>query len=330
MGKTRKKRITGLLGKGAAGNVYNARSDTLYKTVQQDQIVSIQIYTSKQSEIPTLNDAASIRAFFAFLQKQPDIIVKTFKTTYFSSIKGNFYEELEENRRVIDKYERHAKKYLTISPITGFRSLKMMGAALKLRNGTETYMLFGYRCENNYDVKFDKLLVDILESLVQIQKTQYLHNDIKLNNIVLCGSRYKLIDWGKASGYGYLRGANFIGTNPIKWYLMGFPPKMCISLMLIRMRINHPSLYHLPLFTNVYDTINTEFKMIISKPFSYENLLKTYEPCFDVFMVGMMLLVAIHTHSLDEMHYLPIVLALVSLTRPLTATKALELVKRTL
>ena len=96
------------------------------------------------------------------------------------------------------------------------------------------------------------------------------------------------------------------------------------------MRINHPSLSYLPLFTNVYDTIKTEFKKILSEPSSYDSLLKTYEPCFDVFMVGMMLLVAIHTHSLDETRYLPIVLALVSLTRPLTATKALELVKRTL
>jgi serine/threonine protein kinase len=330
MGKTRKKRITGLLGKGAAGNVYNARSETLYDTIGKDSISVIEFYTIEQSKSFTLNNKADIDEFFAFLKTRPDIIVKIFKNSKMSSLKENFNDELQQNREVIKKYGSHVNKYLTIAPITGFRSHKLLGAQLIRQNGTVIYIIFGHRCDNNFVVNIDKILRDVLESLTQIQKTHYLHNDIKLNNMVLCGSRYKIIDWGKGCKFGQIRGGNFRGTSPIKWYLLGIPPNVAIYLMKINTRLHYPIFYYLPLFINVYNSIKTEFEMIISKPFSYEKLLKTYEPCFDVFMVGMMLLLAIHTHSLDETRYLPIVLALVSLTRPLTATKALELVKRTL
>jgi hypothetical protein len=168
--------------------------------------------------------------------------------------------------------------------------------------------------------------VDLLESLAVLQKAKYLHNDIKLDNIVLCGNRYKLIDWGRAGPFKDIIQGTLIGTNPVKWYLMGVPPSACMLALKLRTRQRYPSFSYSSLFAEIYDQIEQEFHEIV-KDSSYSSLQR-YVPCFDVFMVGMMLLHVIHVHALDETRYLPVVKALVSLKKPLTATKALALVKR--
>ena len=313
--KTRKRKITGALGKGAQGTVYNARSSTLYTELAR--IVSIELYTTTTNVL-----LDNPHPFLTFLRLQPDIIVKTLKN------KQSFLDELHENRIIIRCYKGQASKYLTIAPLKGFRSLQITGALAKRRDGSEIYLIFGIRCDNQFDVRIDQLLVDLLESLAVLQKAEYLHNDIKLDNVVLCESRYKLIDWGLSSPYDPYKIGNRVGTHPIKWYMRGVPPAICVRILKLRIRMIHPSFSYSSLYSEVYNQIQREFKEVIRKPFSYEQLLATYAPTFDVFMVGMMLLVAIHTHSLDEARYLPIVKALVSLKKPLTATKALAICDR--
>jgi len=315
--KTRKqkRKITGVLGKGAAGTVYNARSTTLSAELQA--IESIELYVANRRANVSLTE---VRPFLTFLQTQSDIIVKTLTN------KQSFLNELQENRAVIECYGAQAPKYLTIAPLKGFRSLQITGALVKRTNGSEIYLIFGHRCDNRFDVRIDQLLVDLLESLAVLQKAKYLHNDIKLDNVVLCGNRYKLIDWGRAGPFKDIIQGTLIGTNPVKWYLMGVPPSACMLALKLRTRQRYPSFSYSSLFAEIYDQIEQEFYEIV-KDSSYSSLQR-YIPCFDVFMVGMMLLHAIYGHALDETRYLPVVKALVSLKKPLTATKALAFVKR--
>jgi serine/threonine protein kinase len=315
--KTRKQKITGVLGKGAAGTVYNARSTALSAELQA--IESIELYVTNRVANVSLTE---VRPFLTFLQTQSDIIVKTLTN------KQSFLDELQENRAVIECYGAQATKYLTIAPLKGFRSLQITGALVKRTNGSEIYLIFGYRCDNQFDVRIDQLLVDLLESLVVLQKAKYLHNDIKLDNVVLCGNRYKFIDWGLSSPYLPFQIGNRFGTHPIKWYLRGIPPVLCVRILKLRLRTMYPSFSYSSLYSEVYNQIQREFKEVIQKPFSYEQLLATYASSFDIFMVGMMLLITIHTHTLDETRYLPVVKSLVSLKKPLSAAKALALVKR--
>ena len=317
--KTRKqtRKITGILGKGAAGTVYNARSTTLSAELQA--IESIELYVANRAANVSLTE---VRPFLTFLQKQSDIIVKTLTN------KQSFLDELQENRAVIECYGQTASKYLTIAPLKGFRSLQITGALVKKKGGSEIYLIFGHRCDNQYTMKINKMLMDILESLTVLQKARYLHNDIKLDNIVLCGSQYRLIDWGRAGRFEDLIQGTLLGTNPMKWYVMGIPPRACMLALKLRTRQKYPSYSYSSLFTEIYDTIQQEFYERIRESSAHSSFIKTYAPCFDVFMVGMMLLHAIYTYSLDQERYLPVVKALVSLKKPLTAAKALALVKR--
>ena len=283
------------------------------------QAESAELYVTNRAANVSLT---AVRPFLTFLQSRNDIIVKTLTN------KQTFLDELEENRAVIKCYGSQASKYLTIAPLKGFRSLQIAGALIKRKGGSELYLIFGHRCDNQFDIQIDRLLVDLFESLTALQKAHYLHNDIKLDNIVLCGNRYKLIDWGLSSPYDPFKIGNRFGTHPIKWYLRGIPPNLCVRILKLRLRIMYPSFPYSSLYTDVYTQIEREFKEVIKQLFSYEQLLIVYAASFDVFMMGMLLLIMIHTHSLDQGRYLPIVKALVSLKNPLTATKALALVKR--
>jgi serine/threonine protein kinase len=233
----------------------------------------------------------------------------------------HFMDEITINREVVRRYGSHAAAYLTVAPIKGFRSLNLMGAVLT-RGTMHTYMIFGHKCNNHYDMHVNMLLSNVVDSLCVLHKAKFLHNDIKLDNIVLCDSRYKLIDWGRAGTIDNLIQGTLTTTNPVKWLLMGVPAKACVPALKLRTRMLHPSYSYSSLFERVYSRIQDEFNIVTAKPFSYERLSHTYVPCFDVFMTGMMLLHAIHVYKLDEATYLPIVHTFISLIHPLNPLQA--------
>jgi serine/threonine protein kinase len=326
--QTRKK-ITGALGEGFYGIAYNSRSNTLYDQFKEDRIQSIRLQTQNPKDEQVINDEAGINDFLHFLKTRNDIIVKTYKTTYLltgTRHKDNYRTEIQENRKIIGLYGPEAKNYLTIYPISGFRDLDILGAVFTLRHRRTVYMLFGHRCNNHYDVKPTKMVKDLLKSLVVLQKSKYLHNDIKLENIVLCGSTYKLIDWGQAGGFHQFHMGDMIGTSPIKWYMMGYPNVFTDNIMALRTQMVNSSFKFSKLFREVNEQVQTEYHEVIGSGISYAALVKRYVPSFDVFMVGMLLLRAIHKFHLNQQIYLPIVKKLVSLKEPLDAKAALAAV----
>ena len=324
-----KKKIRGALGEGFYGITYNSRSATLYSKFNADRIQSIRLCCLRGEHV--LTDRGSIDSFLAYLKGGSEFAVKTYKTTYYltgTESKENFEIEMAENRKLLSIYGLQAKKYLTVYPIQGFRGLSIIGSIITLRDNPPFYMIFGHRCNNNYTIEPRKMLIDLLKSLVILQKHRYLHNDIKLENIVECCQQYKFIDWGQAGPYNNLHIGDMIGTSPIKWYLMGFPDLFSTNMMALRTQMVNSDFKYSDIFTEVHQQIFMEYNEIITSQPSNKNLRKTYTATFDVFMVGMLLLRAIHRFQLDIDTWLPIVKRLVSLTNPLNAAKALAVVSR--
>jgi hypothetical protein len=169
------------------------------------------------------------------------------------------------------------------------------------------------------------MLSDLLQSLEVLRVHRYLHNDIKLENIILCGSTYKFIDWGQAGSFKQLHMGDMIGTSPIKWYLMGFPEIYTENIMALRTHMVNSDFRFSELFLDVHKQVQIEYEEIVASSPSFKSLVRKYTDTFDVFMVGMMLLRAIHKYNLDQGKWLPLVKAMVSLKNPLNAKDALKL-----
>jgi len=314
------------LGEGFYGITYNGRSNTLYSQFKEEGIQSIRLYTIDKEHV--LVDPQDIHDFLQYLKTQRDLLIKTYKTNFLltgSRRQDNFNVELAENKQILSVYGSKAKAYLTLYPITGFRSYKLLGASLHLHEASDIFMLFGHKCQNTFTVKPDQMLKDLLKSLDILRKARYLHNDIKIDNIVLCDNTYKFIDWGQAGSFNQLHMGDMIGTSPIKWYLMGFPELYTDHIMALRTQMVNSDFRFSELFDEVHRQIQDEYHEIVASGPSFKSLVRTYTDTFDVFMLGMVLLRAIHLYKLDLGRWLPVVKALVSLKKPLNAKEALKL-----
>jgi serine/threonine protein kinase len=275
-----------------------------------------------------LVDSHDIHEFLHYLKTQKDLLVKTYKTNFLltgSRRQDNFNVELAENKRILSVYGSKAKAYLTLYPITGFRSYTLLGASLHLHEANDFYMIFGHRCQNKFSIEPNHMLRDLLKSLEILQKARYLHNDIKLENIVLCDNTYKFIDWGQAGSFNQLHMGDMIGTSPVKWHLMGFSELYTDHIMALRTQMVNSDFRFSQLFDEVQQQIHNEYQEIVASSPSFKSLVRTYTDTFDVFMLGMVLLRAIHKYGLDTIKWLPLVKALVSLKKPLNAKEALKL-----
>jgi len=335
MAQTRKHK-TGFLGEGFHGRTYrlsyNSRGNTFYKHVKAHKIDSINLYVANKEETVLLSSNTEINDFMKYLHSKTDVIAKIFKNTFYytgMTPKQDFENEISTNKEIIKRYGKNANKMLTVSPITGFNNLKIQGMHVILMSGKELYVAFGTECRNKYAMDADKFLVEILESLVILQAANYQHNDIKLDNIVLCDSRYKLIDWGQAGPFDDLNFGEMMYTDPIKWYLKGAPMFIAKSVMQVSSGIKNSGYRSSELFSEIYSTISAEIDTVLNTVKDTKTLLKMYRKTFDIFMVGMTLVHAIHTYKLNAHKYLPLAKMLISIKEPIhSAAKALQTVKK--
>ena len=327
----------GLLGEGFHGKTYRVgynskKSDSLYNYIDKENIIKIKLYTLNPKNDTFLTEEKDIAEFLKYLHKKKDTIAKIFKNTYFytgKTVDEDLKEELDANLKVIHYYGKDAKKYLTISPVTGFRNLKIIGANIEIKEHDDIYITFSTECDNKYGMDADKFIVEILESVAVLQKAGYQHNDIKLDNIVLCENRYKLIDWGQAGFLNEIKFGDMICSNPIKWYLKGAPKFVAKPLMKVRASLINSGYKNSELFNEIYTSVNNEFEVVTSTIQDKETLFKVYKDTFDVFMVGMTLVHAIHRFKLDEQKYVPLAKKLISLINPIhDATEALRMTKK--
>jgi len=79
---------------------------------------------------------------------------------------------------------------------------------------------------NSFSEKeFVKFVKNILIELVEIQKLNLAHGDIKLDNIMKCGNKYELIDWenSRKLDYPYLVKHRYLGLSPLYFKILYGP-----------------------------------------------------------------------------------------------------------
>jgi serine/threonine protein kinase len=190
------------------------------------------------------------------------------------------------------------------------------------------YSIFNIRCNPQYGFDIKKFTIDILKSLESFNGT---HNDIKLDNIVLCSDKYKLIDWGKSSSKDKLRFGTTTTASPIKYYiysgLAAVGRHYFVKTKRIKSWYNFQEIVKTSEFRYQYARILKEYDAEI-KSTTKQKLFEKYKDTFDVFALGMTLLYGVLHFSVDYEVYRPLIETLASVEKPLNASEALLYAKK--
>ena len=320
--KTRKKGR--MLGEGFYGKTYQLEALPL----DNQKIESIVLYTDKKTNI--LLKGSDLKEFLAFLGKTKGIIAKVFKDRFLligATNADHFMQELETNERILRAYKNHMK-FLTITPLRGFRKLNITGMQV-ISTTASMYVIFSTMCKNVFTVHDVTPLKDMMESIAVLQKGGYHHNDIKIDNIVKCSDRFKLIDWGQASPLDQLYLGDMISTSPIKWYIMGAPSYYADKFMDLRATAIDMEYEAWPPFREQEERIRNEFFSVLGRSQDKEELMQKYKKTFDIFMAAMTFLQLIHKYRLNYKKYKPLIETLTSLEKPISdPAEALNLIKK--
>jgi hypothetical protein len=332
LNRTRRNNGGAKLGEGAqaiAYDVYSESDESLY-SLTKDKTNKIELFFP-DGKTETLSSPEEIEKFLESLKSLTNSIAKVLKPKGFFSfenINKNFIEELDINRTIINLYGlKNAKKYLTLAGIEIHG--KSVSAAIFTGEGSKVYAIFNNKCNGNYDMDIKQFATDILESLSHLPSN---HNDIKLDNIVRCSDRYKLIDWGKNAPRHKLIRASSTTTNPIKFYLM-YKLSTVAKMIFTKMKpsgvhwFNFNETTKTDEFKEIYNKIMAEFQEEI-KTNSRSNIMKKFTDTFDVFAFGMTVLYAVIHFKLDFQKYKPLIEALTSLKDPLNAKQGLAFSKK--
>lgn len=355
--KTRKKE-SGLLAKGKHGAAYDLGRkngvllfDILDKEIAN--VASINIYGLDKKSTKSINTPEEIKQFNDFLNNTKNKIVKVMKTdSKFNKekiIEKDFNEEIVLNRKVIDIYGQKSKTFLTVQPIGTFKHVDLIAALVTLNNGEKMHLIFGHKCNNNFKLNMRKMVVDILESFVVLQKKGYQHDDVKIDNIVLCEDKYKLIDWGKLRSNERVTLRTIFGLNhsPILLYLYSgnkygskdsliskLPGNLTFGLE--KFLIKHfdknlkwiKEMENFPLFTETIERAGLELQLIMKMYPSSDKLHAKYKNTYDIYMFGISIIYAIFKYKLNPDKYKSLVDKFTSLLNPVKdAEDAIKWVK---
>jgi hypothetical protein len=315
-------------GRSIAYDIYSETGDSLYSIVKTSNISSVEVFFPN-GKVQITND---IEKFLEKLKTCNQSMCKLLKPSGFLSFvttKNNFIEEINNNQKIIDIYGlKNAKKYTTLTGAI-IDGKNVAGAIFS--GERNIYVIFNTKCISKYNFDIKQFTFDILESLTHFSEN---HNDIKLDNIVKCSDRYKLIDWDKFGSRDKLIRATTFTTNPVKLYLIyGISPLIKITFgnqsFINEQSIGFPviGVTSSPEFTEIYYKIIGEYHEEISSKTSAE-LFEKYKDTFDVFSVGMTLFYGIYHFQLDYQKYKPLIEKLTSLKEPLNAKEALAFAKK--
>lgn len=343
--KTRKLRKTGgsLLGEGITGKTVNvgciSGGNSFCKEIEGkvDLVKEIIIYDSEKGSI-FLKEKKDILQFVDFVHSLHKKIAKVIKDPppFIKKSKQEiFFDELQSNRKIIDIYGTQSDMFLTIAPIK-YKDLQILGAQVILSNASPIYVVFGQKCKNRFQIlsshKLKVWLNHILNSLIILQKKEFMHNDIKPDNTVLCDNTFTLIDWGFACPMNYKDFKKSDGDDmfisPIRWYITGTSKNESFNKLIEKTKRKNKRLYTSSIWRTFFSYIEEEVNYALSLHLSHEQLFERYKYALDVMMIGITIVEVVHNSNLSWRFWKPVVEKLVSHREPMTAEKALQYVKQ--
>ncbi len=170
---------------------------------------------------------ATTLELFSNIQSRKDMVVKQLEKTIFQ-------RELDIYQLFVSKFSNQFLKTATTLTSIPLKSISCVGLQID-----QNYFIFQRKCETTllFRIKsltvseFKQMIHSVLVSLVEYQKHDLFHNDIKPDNIMVCRDSYTIIDYGKVLTYKDMKriyttkteeeqpyGSDFF-TSPIAFYI---------------------------------------------------------------------------------------------------------------
>jgi len=212
-------------------NNNNSDNFTLYNELKYTNPDKITLFTlNKQKEI----DNKYINDILILIKKNnKNTLVKKFAVNsfIFGSNKNNFFNEFNSYKSLISIFKKNISKYTTIKK--GFTYNNNDIYAISFNNNYYIFLEKCFKTLDNIDFNpklINKCIKDIFEILFILYKNNFIHNDIKPDNIILCKNRFKIIDWessnfikDQASTFINSKNGNLVFNHPIKFYKINLP-----------------------------------------------------------------------------------------------------------
>ena len=223
------------ISEGFIGNIIDVYSTdendeiTLYNMIKKSNKNRILLYGLNKI-IKVYNKTDEI---LKLLENKTDTVAKLFKrgNIIIGNSKYAFKNNMTSIRNLTQIFGKNIPKYTTIIPIFNYEGTDIYGMSYRFN-----YFIFQEKCIETVDninftqIEFNKFIKEIYESLLILKKNNFIHNDIKGDNIIKCNNKYKLIDWDLASyinnpnmSFASGSGGNFLFNHPIKFYYYGIP-----------------------------------------------------------------------------------------------------------
>jgi serine/threonine protein kinase len=233
-----------------------------------------------------LND--SFDEILELLEDKTNYIVKKFKRGNIISgnAKFNFNNEMKSIKTLFKIYGDEISNYTAIKPIFNYNNIDIYAISY-----SNHFYIFQEKCYKTIDKiqftqdEFNKMINDIYESLLILQKNNFLHNDIKADNIIYCDNKYKIIDWelsysvnSKFKSFFKGSGGNFLFNHPYKFYNLGIPLFIYNFFNYIFKRIDYKAnswIYKLKSYKILNNKIRDSFDYLVENKTG--NLYKYYD-----------------------------------------------------
>jgi len=233
-----------------------------------------------------LND--SFDEILELLEDKTNYIVKKFKRGNIISgnAKFNFNNEMKSIKTLFKIYGDEISNYTAIKPIFNYNNIDIYAISY-----SNHFYIFQEKCYKTIDKiqftqdEFNKMINDIYESLLILQKNNFLHNDIKADNIIYCDNKYKIIDWElgysttkKIKSFFKGSGGNFLFNHPYKFYNLGIPLFIYNFFNYIFKRIDYKAnswIYKLKSYKILNNKIRDSFDYLVENKTG--NLYKYYD-----------------------------------------------------
>ena len=284
--------------KGRTFDVYNENDDdnenqkdynNFYSKFSNENPNEIVLYSLNKTITIKDSNNKEKEQILSLLKHKTNFIIKEFKrgNLILGNGRYNFRNELKSIKKLATIYKDKLSHYTTIKPIFKYNNIDVYAMSYDWK-----FYIFQEKCYKTLDNidftqnEFDKMIKDIYESLLILQKNSYLHNDIKFDNIIYCDNKYKIIDWDiSISGYSHnksiLRGnaGNFTFNHPIKFYNLGTTIFIYNFAYLIFKSLQKKSdkwIYNLESFKLIEKKAQESANILIETN-KYKNLTKHYD-----------------------------------------------------
>ena len=272
--------------KGQVLEIYNENKQdkkTLYNDFITGDVNEVILITIDDGRNIKVKKRETIDKILELLKTTRRTLAKKFiyTTFLFGSKKHNFNNELLGYKKLINIFKKDISKYTTIKSGFKYNSRPVYGLIFN-----DNYYIFLEQCYETLDyIKFtqkelNKCTKHIMETLDILNANNYIHNDIKPNNVILCKNRYKLIDW-ESSGeikkqpntIFNTRNGNFAYNHPLKLYNLGVPFFLYNIIYKVELKVykyKNKNLKKLKTPKIIQDKINKSFMKVVE----YHNNIK--------------------------------------------------------